>query len=104
MSTLHSFRSLYRHVSPLFFFLAAAFLPLFSSCQSAADETMPADGDDNLCTIYEKRPTICNVAKVYEEFFSNVPEEIFYEKTAEACKKLQNAIVSSHEDREPSEH
>ena len=51
MSTLHSFRSLYRHVSPLFFFLAAAFLPLFSSCQSAADEIMPADGEDNLCTI-----------------------------------------------------
>lgn len=56
-------------------------------------------GEDNLCTIYERRPTICNVAKVYEEFFKDtVPEEVFYEKTAEACKKLQNAIVSSHED------
>ena len=56
-------------------------------------------GEDNLCTIYEERPTICNVAKVYEEFFKDkVPEEIFYEKTAEACKKLQNAIVSYHED------
>lgn len=56
-------------------------------------------GEDNLCTIYEERPTICNVAKVYDEFFKDkVPEEIFYEKTAEACKKLQNAIVSYHED------
>ena len=56
-------------------------------------------GEDNLCTIYEERPTICNVAKVYEEFFKyRVPEEIFYEKTAEACKKLQKGIVSYHED------
>lgn len=60
--------------------------------------------EDNLCGIYEKRPLVCNVAGIYGEFFKDVPEEIFYEKTAEACKKLQNAIVSSHEDREPSEH
>lgn len=56
-------------------------------------------GEDNLCTIYERRPTICNVAKVYEEFFKDtVPEEVFYEKTAEACEKLQKGIVSGHED------
>ena len=62
-------------------------------------------GEDNLCTIYEKRPPVCNVAKVYETFFKDkVPEEIFYEKTAEACRLLQKGIVSSHEDREPSEH
>lgn len=56
-------------------------------------------GEDNLCTIYEERPTICNVAKVYEQFFNDtVPEEIFYEKTQEACEKLQKGIVSSYED------
>ena len=56
-------------------------------------------GEDNLCTIYEERPTICNVAKVYEQFFKDtVPEEIFYEKTQEACENLQKGIVSYHED------
>ncbi len=51
MSTLHSFRSLCGRVSPVLFFLAVTFLPVLTSCQSAADETAPTNGDDDLCTI-----------------------------------------------------
>lgn len=47
----HSFRSLCGHVSPVLFFLSVTFLPLFTSCQSAADEAVPTNGEDDLCTI-----------------------------------------------------
>lgn len=45
---------------------------------------------NNICTIYENRPPICNVAWVYEHFFKGkVTEEEFYAKTEEACAKLR---------------
>ena len=45
---------------------------------------------DNLCTVYEKRPPVCNVAWVYEHFFKgHVSEEEFYARTQEACEALQ---------------
>ena len=47
----HSFQSLCGRVSPVLFFLAATFLPVLTSCQSAADETAPTNGEDGLCTI-----------------------------------------------------
>lgn len=46
--------------------------------------------ENNICTIYENRPPICNVAWVYEHFFKGkVSEEEFYQKTEEACEKLR---------------
>ena len=46
--------------------------------------------EGNLCSIYDRRPTVCNVGKIYEEFFrGKVSEEEFYEKNAEACQELQ---------------
>ena len=47
----HSFRSLCGRVSPVLFLLAVTFLPLFTSCQSAADEAVPTNGEDGLCTV-----------------------------------------------------
>lgn len=45
--------------------------------------------EDNLCQIYERRPPICNVAWVYENFFKDkVSEDEFYARTQEACDKL----------------
>lgn len=45
---------------------------------------------DNLCSIYEHRPPVCNVAWIYENFFKGkVTEEEFYAKTEEACEKLR---------------
>lgn len=45
------FRGLYGHIPSSLYFLAVVTLPLFASCQSATDETMPSEGEDNLCTI-----------------------------------------------------
>lgn len=46
--------------------------------------------EDNLCQIYERRPPICNVAWVYENFFKDkVSEDEFYARTQDACDKLQ---------------
>lgn len=53
---------------------------------------------DSLCTIYDERPLICNVARVYEVAFKDVmSEEAFYEMTEEACRKLRNESVSKEE-------
>lgn len=52
-------------------------------------------GEDNLCMIYDKRPPICNVAWVYENFFKDkVSEAEFYARTQDACDKLG---VESHQ-------
>lgn len=45
---------------------------------------------DNLCAIYESRPDICNVDKMYEIYFSNeMTKEAFYEKNLEGCRALK---------------
>ena len=54
------------------------------------DGTCKFLGEDNLCMIYDKRPPICNVAWVYENFFKDkVSEDEFYARTQAACDKLQ---------------
>lgn len=46
--------------------------------------------DNNLCAIYERRPDICNVSKMYEQQFSNQMSESDYIKmNLEGCKLLQ---------------
>ena len=53
------------------------------------DGTCKFLGEDNLCMIYDKRPPICNVAWVYENFFKDkVSEDEFYARTQDACDKL----------------
>ena len=44
---------------------------------------------DNLCAIYDSRPLICNVEKMYYTFFKDTmtPEE-FIALNLEACRKL----------------
>jgi Fe-S-cluster containining protein len=45
---------------------------------------------DNLCDIYEKRPLICNVEKMYERYFKDtMTEEAFIEMNLAACRQLQ---------------
>lgn len=47
--------------------------------------------DDNLCSIYDNRPLICNVSKVYETFFKDsMSENDFYKITQDACDKLKS--------------
>jgi Fe-S-cluster containining protein len=46
--------------------------------------------EDNLCTIYEERPLICNIGALYEKCFSNmVTREEFFSFTHKCCKALQ---------------
>jgi Fe-S-cluster containining protein len=41
------------------------------------------------CTVYYKRPLLCNVRKYYEAFYSNkMSMEDFYKINKKACKQL----------------
>jgi Fe-S-cluster containining protein len=45
---------------------------------------------DNLCSIYETRPLVCNVDKGYEAFFSKVmSKEEFNKLNRKICITLQ---------------
>lgn len=45
---------------------------------------------NNLCSIYENRPEICNVDLMYEKYFSVMyTKQEFYELNEKACEKIQ---------------
>lgn len=47
---------------------------------------------DNLCSIYESRPDICNVEKMYVFFKEQMSEEEYLQLMSNSCKVLkQNA-------------
>ena len=49
------------------------------------------DRENNLCTIYDSRPVICNVDAMYEAFFMNkMTREEFYAENYAACEKLKH--------------
>ena len=45
--------------------------------------------DDNLCSIYETRPLMCNVEKGYEVFFAHMSKEDYYQENKRICIILQ---------------
>lgn len=46
---------------------------------------------DNLCSIYDHRPEICNVELMYEKYFSqHYSKEEFFKINAEQCKKIKS--------------
>jgi Fe-S-cluster containining protein len=46
---------------------------------------------DNSCAIYQDRPDICNVEKMYRLYFKDdMTEEVFIKKNLDACKKIKN--------------
>lgn len=46
---------------------------------------------NNLCTIYDNRPDICNSKKYYKENYSNVLSwDEYIKKCKEGCKALQD--------------
>ncbi len=48
------------------------------------------DLNTNLCTIYDTRPDICRVDKMYEIHFKNIySKEEFYELNLKSCEYLQ---------------
>ncbi|MDR0944108.1 MAG: YkgJ family cysteine cluster protein [Ruminococcus sp.] len=51
------------------------------------------DTDTNLCTIYENRPLICNVDKMYRLYFSDTYTlSDFYEANHKACDALRQRL------------
>lgn len=48
------------------------------------------DIDSKLCTIYSKRPLICNIDKSYYNYFQTfLSLDKYYELNYEVCKKLK---------------
>jgi hypothetical protein len=46
-------------------------------------------GPDNECTVYEQRPILCRVDKIYDRMFSaSMTEKDFFKMTADACNRL----------------
>lgn len=46
---------------------------------------------NNLCEIYEGRPDVCNVERMYELVFSQLlSREQYYALSAQACRNLQD--------------
>lgn len=46
---------------------------------------------DNLCSIYNERPDICNVSKMYElEYSSRMEENEYIRLNIEVCKQMKN--------------
>ena len=51
---------------------------------------------NNLCSIYETRPNICNVDVMYEQVYSNYyTKDEFYEINEKCCKEIKTAYKAS---------
>lgn len=70
-------------------------------CRSIGGNSLYADLDrgdgvckyleGNLCSIYDKRPTLCNVDLCYDLFFKNqMTKEEYYQRNMEVCLILKN--------------
>lgn len=50
---------------------------------------------DRFCAIYTYRPDICNVEKMYQQYFCDkMTKEEYYRLNEEGCKKLKAAYMS----------
>lgn len=48
------------------------------------------DEKTKLCKIYNNRPILCNIDKMYEQFFyKKLSKEDYYKLNYEACKKIK---------------
>lgn len=61
--------------------------------------------DGNLCRIYDRRPDICNVEKMYEMYFrDNLTKEEFYNMNYQGCKTLKlverNSFCDNKDERD----
>jgi Fe-S-cluster containining protein len=50
--------------------------------------------EDNLCNIYDERPDICNVEKMFERKYKRLmSKDEYYRLNLEGCKKLQEEHI-----------
>ena len=55
---------------------------------------------DNLCDIYDKRPDICNVDKLYEkEYCKDMTRAQYYEMQHNACEILRKTFAARNAER-----
>ena len=45
--------------------------------------------NNNLCEIYDSRPDICNVEKMYSVFASQMTKDEYYDNMAKSCNLLK---------------
>lgn len=50
----------------------------------------------NLCSIYESRPDICNVEKMYPAFASVMSREEYDRAMADSCAQIKEMFKQSH--------
>ena len=45
---------------------------------------------DGKCSVYEKRPLICNMEAMYNKYYrpQNIPKKMFYDMAASGCNVL----------------
>lgn len=49
-----------------------------------------------LCTIYDKRPVICNIEKIYKLYFlDKIEKNKYYNLNYKACKKLKEKYLNN---------
>lgn len=64
--------------------------PLYLDFDRGDGVCMYYDDNTRLCTIYDKRPLLCNVDKMFDVYFSDkMTRKEYYELNYEACKKLK---------------
>ena len=69
-------------------------LPIYSEFDRGDGVCKFFDEELRLCTIYPKRPLVCNVEKSYEKFFKwSISKEEYYKANYEACRELKEKSV-----------
>ena len=58
--------------------------------------------ENNLCEIYDSRPDICNVEKMYPAFASQMSKEEYCVRMTEACLLIKKRFQKNHKN-EPDE-
>lgn len=50
--------------------------------------------DNNLCGVYEERPDLCNVSKMYDlQFCSYMSEEEYIQSNIEGCRSIKEKYI-----------
>ncbi len=74
---------------------------IYSSLVNGNGQCKFFDETTNLCSIYERRPIICNIDKCYKLYFSQIYSlEDFYELNYRACRFFQENSSTQIKDRD----
>ena len=64
--------------------------PLYATMDRGDGVCIHFNEESKLCNIYDKRPDICNVDKMYEICYKGkLSKEEYYQKNYEACGRLK---------------